>query len=176
MIGLLNAGELIIFLAEGRVRSDGVATVGTNGKEEWAGHVAVGEADASVEVEFSLLGMVEAQTIHDAELLEVFRELRLEVCLGEATIEELLAVLHDEKLEAVVLKLYTILVNHLGQLLVGLAGDGKNNFVAALHQRIGIGIVGQLPYTVIVLICLVRAFLFNFLRSARCKENQRIRK
>jgi len=173
---LLYAGELLVFLAEGRVRSDGVAAVGTNGKEEGAGHVAVGEADASVEVEFPLLGMVEAQAIHDAELLEVFRELRLEVCLGEATIEELLAVLHDEELEAVVFELHSILVNHLGQLLVGLAGDSIDNLMAALHQGVGIGIVGQTTNPVACLFRLICFLFLNLLRSARCKENQRIRK
>ena len=160
-----------VVLVEGIVRLDAVAAVGTDDEEEGAGHVAVGKADAGVEVELAFFGMIEAQSVHETVFLEIARELALEVGLCETAIEELLAVLHDEKLETVVLKLYTILVNHLWQFFVGLAGDGKNNFVAALHQRIGIGIVGQLPYTVIVLICLVRASLFSLLRIARCEKN-----
>ena len=50
--GLSDAWERLVRFVEGRVGRDGVAAVGTDGEDEGTGHVAFGEADASVEVEF----------------------------------------------------------------------------------------------------------------------------
>lgn len=148
----------------GGVGCDGVAAVGTDGEEEGAGHVAVGEADAGVEVEFAFLCVVEAQAVHDAVFLEVFAEQASEVCLGEAAAEERLAVLSDDEAEAVVFVFNAFFVNDFRQFVVGLAADGIDDFVAALHERVCVGIVGQAVYFVgrqfglrcILFLCLLR--------------------
>lgn len=148
----------------GGVGCDGVAAVGTDGEEEGAGHVAVGEADAGVEVEFAFLCVVEAQAVHDAVLLEVFAEQASEVGLGEAAAEERFAVLRDDEAEAVVFVFNAVFVNDLRQFLVGLACYVIDDLVAALHERVCVGIVGQAVYLVgrqfglrcILYLCLLR--------------------
>ena len=159
----------------GGVGCDGVAAVGTDGEEEGAGHVAVGEADAGVEVEFAFLCVVEAQTVHDAVLLEVFAEQASEVGLGEAAAEERLTVFSDDEAEAVVFVLNAIFVNDFRQLVVGLAADGIDDSVAALHERVCVGIVGQAVYFVACLFCLGCLLCLSLLLSAGGEENKRIR-
>ena len=154
----------------GGVGCDGVAAVGTDGEEEGAGHVAVGEADAGVEVEFAFLCVVEAKAVHDAVLLEVFAEQTSEVGLGEAAAEERLSVLRDDEAEAVVFVLNAVFVNDLRQLVVGLAGDGIDDSVATLHERVCVGIVGQAVYFVACLFCLGCLLCLSLLRRAGNNE------
>lgn len=163
------------FFVNGGVGCDGVAAVGTDGEEEGAGHVAVGEADAGVEVEFAFLCVVEAQAVHDAVLLEVFAEQTSEVGLGEAAAEERLAVLRDDEAEAVVFVLNAIFVNDFRQFVIGLAGDGIDDSVAALHERVCVGIVGEAVYFVACLFGLRCILFLCLLLSAGREENKRIR-
>ena len=67
IVFVLDAWELIVlFFAKSGVRSKSEATVRTDGKDEGTGHIAIREADASIEVELAFFCMIEAQAIHYA--------------------------------------------------------------------------------------------------------------
>ena len=99
-----------VVLVDCGVGLDAVAAVRADDEEEGTGHIAVGEADAGVEVELAFFGSIEAQAVHDAVFLEVIGQLRLEVGFAETAIEKLFAVLRDDEFPAVVCELHSVLV------------------------------------------------------------------
>ena len=106
--------------------------------------------------------MMKPHSVHDAVLLEVIRQVALEVGLAEASVEKLCPVLLYLKPEAVVHELDSVFILHHFQRRICCARDGEDYLVAALCQGVGVSIIGEATDFVRVWFrrrCLFGAFL-----------------